>query len=251
MINPASDSRPRPFKRVVVLGESTVEGGGWVPAQEDRYADVLVSLINRVQAEPVEYVNCGIGASVISPKSPGYAASRKPSAMERYQTEVIAAGPDLVIIAYGLNDMRAGMNVNDFISELETIVRDVQSSCGALIVLVNVYHMTGFGWYPPFDRGSAEATLVYNDAIRQLAERTGSLYADVYSAEARADWVVHQDGVHANKVGNLLIANKIFEILATHCSGLSEAVRRHDENTEWTKAVRQMRHAKVEPVRKP
>ena len=251
MINPPSDHWPQPFKRVAVLGESTVEGGGWVPARADRYADVLVSLINRVQAEPVEYLNCGIGASVISPKSPGYEASRKPSAMERYRTDVIATKPDLVVIAYGLNDMRAGMDVGAFIGELETIVRDVQSSCGALVVLVNVYHMTGFGWYPPFDRGSVEATAAYNDAIRRLGERTGCLYADVHAAEARADGVVHQDGVHANKVGNLLIANRIFEALATHCSGLSEAVRRDDENTDWTKAVRQMRHAKVEPVRKP
>ena len=79
MMTPANDQWPQPFKRIAVLGESTVEGGGWVPAQEDRYADVLVSLINRVQAGPVEYFNCGIGASVISPRSPGYEASRKPS----------------------------------------------------------------------------------------------------------------------------------------------------------------------------
>lgn len=251
MIRPAKNQWPQPFKRVAVVGESTVEGGGWVPAKADRYADILVSLINRVQAEPVEYLNCGIGASVISPRSPGYEASRKPSAMERYRTDVIAAKPDLVVIAYGLNDMRAGMNVDVFIGEVETIVRDVQSSCRAVVVLVNVYHMTGYGWYPPFDRGSVEATVTYNDAIRRLAQKTGCLYADVYSAEARTDWVVHQDGVHANKVGNLLIANKIFEVLATHCSGLSEAVRRHDENTDWTKAAQQMRHAKVEPIKKP
>jgi len=227
-ISSPEDHWSEPFKRVVVLGESTVEGGGWIPARADRYADVLVALINRVQAEPVEYSNCGIGASVISPKSPGYEASRKPSAIERYKTDVIAARPDLFILAYGLNDMRAGMDLPVFIEEMERIIRDVQRACRPLIVLVSVYHMTGYDRYPPFDRGSAEATIRYNQAIHRLAQRTGCLYADVYSAEGRADWVVHPDGVHANVVGNLLIAHKIFEVLANNCSGLSAAVLGND-----------------------
>ena len=231
---PATDHWPRSFKRLAVLGESTVKGGGWIPSQGDRYADILVALIDRVQADPVEYLNCGIGASVISPKSPGYEASRKPSALERYRKDVIDAKPDLFVLAYGLNDMRAGMDLDVFIADMETIVRDVQSACGPLIVLVNVYHMTRYEDYPPFDRGSVEATQRYNEAIRQLADRTGCLYADVHSAEGRVDWVVHNDGVHANAVGNLLIAHKIFEVVATHASGLSAATRARDANTAWT-----------------
>ncbi len=240
-LDPATDHWPRPFTRVVVLGESTVEGGGWIPNQADRYADVLVALINRVQAEPVEYLNCGIGASVISPSSAGYEASRKPSALERYEKEVIGADPDLFVLAYGLNDMRAGMDVDTFIADMDTIVRNVQSACKPLIVLVNVYHMTGYEAYPPFDRGGVEATARYNEAIRELAEETGCLYADVYDAEGRADWVVHSDGVHANSVGNLLIAHKIFEVLATNCAGLSEATRARDGDTKWTESTCQTR----------
>ena len=90
-----------------------------------------------MQAEPIEDVNGGIGASVISPLSPGYEASRKPSAMERYAKDVIGSEPDLFILAYGLNDMRAGMDLDTFIGEMETIIRDVQQSCRPLIVLVN------------------------------------------------------------------------------------------------------------------
>lgn len=241
------DCWPRPFRRLAILGESTVEGGAWVPGPADRYADVLVELINRVQAEPLAYANCGIGASVISPRSPGYAASHKPSALERYARDVIGARPDLFIVAYGLNDMRAGMDLALFIEDLETIVRDVQRACRALTVVVSVYHMTGYGWYPPFDRGSAAATQRYNAALAELAERTGSLYADVYSAEGPADWVVHQDGVHANQVGNLLIAHRIFQVLATRCSGLSAAVRTRDETSAWTAGTRRERFGPPAP----
>jgi hypothetical protein len=72
------------------MGESTVEGGGWLESKGERYADVLVKLITQAQGQPVEYFNQGVGANAISPKSPGYAQSRKPSAMERYRTDVIA-----------------------------------------------------------------------------------------------------------------------------------------------------------------
>jgi lysophospholipase L1-like esterase len=220
------------------MGESTVEGGGWLEKKEDRYADVLVRCINEVQAEPVEYFNKGIGANAISQKSPGYAQSRKPSAMDRYQKDVIDNRPDLFVLAYGLNDMRAGMDVKEFIGELETIVKDVKATCNPVIVLVNVYYMPRYDWHAPYNKGSLKATLEYNHEIHELADRTGCLYADVFSAEGGADWVVHEDTVHANKVGNLLIGHKIFQVLATHCSGLSKAVRERDETTDWTRRIR-------------
>src|SRR5208282_5952970 len=87
------DYRKEPFKRLVILGESTVEGGGWLHQQEDRYGDVLARLINACQKEPIEYHNKGIGANAISPRSPGYAQSRKPSALERYHQDVIDLQP--------------------------------------------------------------------------------------------------------------------------------------------------------------
>jgi hypothetical protein len=231
------------------MGESTVEGGGWVASKEERYADVLVKLINEAQGEPVEYFNKGIGANAISPKSPGYEQSRKPSAMERYQTDVIANRPDLFVLAYGLNDMRAAMDLKTFIGELEKLVRDVKAACHPVIVLVSVYHMPRYDWYPPYDRGSVEATLKYNRAIRALADWTGCLFADAYQAEGRADWVVHQDSVHANKVGNILIANEIFQVLATHCSGLSKAINQHKEDTKWTRQTRANRYGPNRPTK--
>jgi len=221
----------------------------WPSKKKERYADILVKLINEAQGEPVEYFNKGIGANAISPRSPGYAQSRKPSAMERYQNDVITNRPDLVVLAYGLNDMRAGMEVKAFIAELEIIVRDVKAAADPVIVLVNVYHMPRYDWHPPYDRGSVAATWKYNRALRALAERTGCLYADVYRAEGRADWVVHQDSVHANKVGNVLIANEIFQVLATHCSGLSKAINEQNENTAWTRGTRANRYGPNRPAK--
>jgi lysophospholipase L1-like esterase len=113
-----------------------------LPRIEDRWADVLASLINKCQQKPVEYHNKGIGANSISPRSPGYEASAKPSALERYQNDVIALKPDLFILCYGLNDMRAGMNVEDFREDMQTIIEDVNGwrkslSCSSKLIYVN------------------------------------------------------------------------------------------------------------------
>lgn len=228
------DSRTEPFERLVVMGESTVEGGPWLPRIEDRFADILAGLLNRAQAKPVAYFNKGIGANAISPRSPGYEASRKPSAVERYRDDVIALRPDLFILCYGLNDMRAGMPVEPFREDMAQIIRDVKAACDPVTVLTTVYHMTAWRSYPPFDKGTPDLTRAYNDGIRSLADEFQCILADVWAAEGEADWLIHQDGVHANVVGNLVIAHRIFEAVAQHASGLSKDVLERDAGTKWT-----------------
>jgi lysophospholipase L1-like esterase len=242
------DVRAEPFRTLVVLGESTVEGGPWLHEHELRWADVLADLINSCQEKPVAYHNEGIGASVISPRSPGYPPSRKPSALERYRERVIATKPDLFVLAYGLNDMRAGMRIEEFTEDLQTIVQEVQAACHPVTVLTTVYHMTRFEWYPPFDKGGRELTLSYNKAIAKVARETHSLLADVWSAEDEADWLIHQDGVHANAVGNLVLAHRVFEVLVANCSGLTRKTTTAHENTEWTQECRAINQEGIEPL---
>jgi lysophospholipase L1-like esterase len=252
---PETHERPRdfkrgPFKRLVILGESTVQGGPWLERQEDRYADVLVRLINACQKEPLEYHNKGISANSISPRSPGYAQSAKPSALERYHKDVIELQPDLFILAYGLNDMRAGMPLTDFREDMATIIRDVQKACSPVTVLTTVYYMTGYKSWAPFNRGSVELTGRYNDCIRGLASEFDCILADVWASEGLADWLINYDGVHANKVGELLIGNRIFEALAQHASGLSDWTFERDRDTEWSQMARKKRAEAGDPFEK-
>ena len=223
------------FERLVILGESTVEGGGWLQSKEQRFADVVARLIDTCQKTPVEYFNEGVGASVISPRSTGYDDSRKPSALERYRENVIERNPDLFILCYGLNDMRCGTPLAVFVEDMETIIADVKAACDPVTVLTTVYHMTGFDRFAPFNVGSIEATKQYNAAIAELAQRHDCILADVWAAEGLADHVIHQDGVHANAVGNLLIAHKVFEAIAVNCSGIAEHTQRLDSDTQWTR----------------
>ncbi len=246
----SEDIRTEPFDTVVVMGESTVEGGPWLIKKEDRWPDVLVRLINRCQARPVKYHNRGIGANVISPRSPGYEGSAKPSAIERYREDVIALEPDLFILSYGLNDMRAGMEVGKFLRDMKTIIRNVQSECSPVTVLTTVYNMTGWGSYPPFDKGSRELTERYNQGIRTLAEQNGCILSDVWEAEGCADWLINPDGVHANFVGNLIIGHRVFRDIAINCSCLTSDTFEKTRSTRWVKNTTSDRREAGDPFTK-
>lgn len=245
-----SDLRREPFKRMVILGESTVEGGPWLEEQSHRFADVLAALINACRAAPIEYYNKGIGANAISPRSPGYAASAKPSALERYRDDVIALKPDLFILCYGLNDMRAGMPLPDFHDDMAAIIRNVRAACAPMTVLTTVYYMTGWRSHPPYDKGSPALARAYNDCIGGLAAEYDCVVADVWAAEGGADWLIHPDGVHANRVGNLVIAHRIFEAAAQHASGLTARTFERLQDTPWTRDTTAARASVGDPFTK-
>jgi len=212
-----------PVHTMVALGESTV-AGACATDESRRWVNIVADLIAHFQGVPVTLHNKGIGANAISPRSPGYASSNKPSALERYQDDVIALKPDLFVLAYGLNDMRAGMPPEHFREDMAQIIRDAKAACNPVTVLTTVYHMSAYDWYPPYDVGSVAATQVYDLVIRQLAQEHGCILADIWDAEGQADWVIHPDTVHANDLGHLLIAHRVFEAIATNCSGVATRV---------------------------
>ena len=58
----------------------------------------------------------------------------------------------------------------------------------------------------------------YFECARTGLEDEGLLILDAYGG---AEWMVHYDGVHANDLGHLVVAHRIFEKLLQSCSGLS------------------------------
>lgn len=235
-----------PFKRLVVMGESTVEGGGWLASPQERWADLLWKQLEVAQERSMFYFNAGLGASVISPRSPGYEDSVKPSAAERLDKRVIAKKPDLLVIAYGLNDMRAGMVAEAFIGEIKEIIQRIRKQLNPLIVLVNVYHMSDYQFYPPFNRGSISRTRLYNRFLRDFARDNNCVYADIWQAQAQKNHLIHPDTVHANKVGNMIIANKVFEAIVLAAPEITANVLRRDLKTSWTRECRIQQQSAVE-----
>ena len=130
--------------------------------------------------------------------------------------------------------MRAGMDVLDFKEEMIKIIDRIQQSIDPIIVIANVYFISAYKYYPPFHKGSVAKTKQYNKILQKLSVEKGCVYADVWSAEAQKDWLIHQDTVHANKVGNMLIAHKVFESIVHAAPGICSHVEKRNATTEWT-----------------
>ncbi|MFC1479030.1 SGNH/GDSL hydrolase family protein [Planctomycetota bacterium] len=217
------DYRAGSFGTMVVLGESHV-AGACASDSSKCWVSIVGDLISRFQGSPVDCFNKGIGANAISIRSPGYELSRKPSGLERLHDDVIDLDPDLFILSYGLNDMRAGMVLEEFLEDLGTMILEVRRKCDPVIVLTTVYYMSDYSLYPPYDRGSISDTVRYNQGIHDLCKDLDCIIADIWDAEGQADWVIHPDTVHANDLGHLLIANRVFEAVAKNCSGTASSV---------------------------
>jgi lysophospholipase L1-like esterase len=221
----AVDAHPAQFKVLVTLGESTT-AGGWSSGPERCWASRLAAFVSDVQSEPVQLVNSGIGANVISSRSPAYEHSGKPAALDRLDKHVIAHEPDLLVVSYGLNDARGGTPMALFVEQLEELITRVRAACQPLVLLPGPYYMTDFTVGDPhFSLGSRELFGRYNDAIAALAQRTDCLFVDLLAAYGDAPWLVHHDGVHANDVGHLIVAMALFTALASRCSGLAAHTR--------------------------
>ena len=48
---------------------------------------------------------------------------------------------------------------------------------------------------------------------------------DLLDAYKETHWMIHYDGVHANDLGHRIVANRIFEVLAQHCSCLAKKTK--------------------------
>ncbi len=218
---PKSDWWSQPFRKMVALGESTT-AGGWSSSRERCWVSLLAALISDFQDEPVEFVNSGLGANVISRRSPQYEHSGKPAAAERLEKHVYAHAPDLVLVSYGLNDARGGTPLSLFVEALGDVAASIQAKTQALVVLVGPYFMLDYQrGAPHWDKADLSVFHAYNAAIRPLAAEHDWLYVDILAANGLTPWMVHYDGVHANDLGHRIIANRIFEVLAQNCSGLA------------------------------
>ena len=254
------DLRSKPVQRLVVMGESNAYGmAAGDPSNE--WVQNLANLIRRFQDSPLRVFNNAIPSNVISPAAPGYnpdrAYSTAPSAIERYENDMISYRPDLAVYAYGLNDSRCGHPLNSFMQAYrEIVVNTIKKLPDALTVLVGPYWNVQYNaqaWEDPkyaklkvgkFNLPGDALVTSYNKAIAAMASETGALFIDLYSLLEGAMWLLNADACHFNDVGQSLIGMKVFLEVAARCSFLSLKSKRMEEelnlsirNTGGTEAL--------------
>ena len=209
------------FRRMVALGESTT-AGGWSTNASRCWVSVLGQMINDFQSTRMDVINNGIGSNVISTRSPCYKHSGKPAANERLQKHVIDLKPDLLIISYGLNDARGGTPLELFQAEMTRVIRTIRKSINPLILIPSPYFMTDFrAGGQPWTKANLEIFHEYVKGIDTVARAENCLFVDLLEASGHASWTVHFDGIHQSDLGHRIVANRMFEVLATHCTGLA------------------------------
>ena len=70
------------FQVLITVGDS-ITAGGWASCRQRGWPEQLARAINEYQRVPVQLVNMGIGANVLSTKSVRYELSGKPAISER------------------------------------------------------------------------------------------------------------------------------------------------------------------------
>jgi lysophospholipase L1-like esterase len=194
-------------KTVIGFGDSITEGVGastTVNRWLNRYCTDRGSRID----------NQGISGTVLQNTAPNLANNGRST----LQTRVLNRYPDELIIAYGLNDLRYGFSVENYLISYRAVLDQIIKTyriLGRNIILAAPYYINPTFYahapYAPFNNGNQTVHLAYVDAVRSLAREYGCKYVDLYNGMLQngGDTLITSDGIHPNDAGHLLISNLI------------------------------------------
>ncbi|QDT05051.1 Arylesterase precursor [Rubripirellula lacrimiformis] len=196
---PGQQAATKPIKpKVVCFGDSITKRG---------YGEILANILD------VEAINAGVGGNSTA------------KALRRLSKDVLAHKPDVVVIFFGTNDLRADADhvyvpVLKYKANLETMIDQCQHQ-GARVVLCTlppIEHAAFFTRHQrgPFDAAGGLSKLIqtYRDAARQVASEKKVTLVDLNTLLAQQPEWLSNDGVHPSKEGNTIIAKHIAKAVA-------------------------------------
>lgn len=187
------------------------------------YSDVLR---DRLRAKNVAVINAGVGGNTTG------------HARERFDRDVLAHSPDLVIIQFGNNDSavdvwkdppatRPRVPIEDYVRNLQAMIDPLRAR-GAKVILVTplptrwTEKLRGMYGKPPYDptdpNGFNFMKKEYVAALKSLAARTDTPIVDLYSEFFRFEVKygrsmdeLFTDGMHPNDAGHLIEAELLLK----------------------------------------
>ncbi len=145
------------YRSLVAFGDSIVEGYG----QPEGWPEMLARDLGQ-RYPAVVVLNAGISGNTAG------------DGLSRLERDVLSRDPDLVLISFGLNDMKERVPVDRFHRNMVEIVRAVIAEGARPVLLTTTRLQRGTGTVTRMDPG------LYNEAIRALAEEQGILLVDVF-----------------------------------------------------------------------
>ncbi|MBQ7646341.1 MAG: hypothetical protein IJS94_03635 [Clostridia bacterium] len=181
--------------RIVALGDSLTPNGGWT----ERIGDMLGT----------DIINSGEGAD------------RTDEAINRFNRDVAAYNPDIVLIMFGANDLNQGSSYSpSYVTKFENNLQTLYDKCkaiGAKVVFMTPTKMLYSAYEARFVNygGIDYCYKQFLSTIKKVAERNGCVFVDNFtqyeSIENIEDYII--DTGHPNEKGYNMIIGTISEAL--------------------------------------
>lgn len=198
--------------KIVMLGDSITKNA----SQQGGYVWLLQEYLKRLYPEETrEIINAGISGN------------KSTDMQERFQTDVLNARPDVVMINVGVNDVwhsftkvgeNAGVPLNRYRDNVAEMVKAAQAQ-GITVVLLSPTVI-----YENLNGPENQRLASYVGAMREIAVEYGCHFVDLnmpfrhvistYQRYAgQAENILTRDGVHLNLAGNQIMAYTILRQL--------------------------------------
>ncbi len=191
--NPRKDMT-REIKTYVSVGDSITEGAQAVDRTTDCYAARFAAMLNAIS--PITFINKGISGTRMCTRTDN---DMFPPASETVDEYIVANHPDLLTIAYGINDFHAGTTKETFLTTYRGYLAEIQAKLPDTVVMV--FSITAKG-----NDADAAGIREWNAGIQALAEEFGYIYVDTYYDMRGVEWLL-DDGLHPTNAGYRVLAN--------------------------------------------
>ena len=190
--------------KIVAFGDSIMEGKTGNIKPEEHF----LTLLGEKLGSSFELINAGVG---------GLSAR---NSMERYEKDVLAHDPDLVILEFGGNnhDFRNPARIvpdEEFKGHLRTFKEKLPEGCRVLVLtfppIIDEQHI--FHKLKP-EMKLDESLNTHRQIVRDFAEENHYPLLDLYKLMyPRRYELLLPDGVHHNQAGHAFLAEKLYEAL--------------------------------------
>lgn len=207
------------FYNVVGFGDSIVSGTA-ATVESNRFINIIAN------TNGWALTNAGIASTVLqntvqnTVSTIGGAVDN--NGRDTYAARVVSYNPDVVIILYGLNDLRlndVAFSEANFQNDLEEIIDGIVAAgvSAQNIVIGSPPYIpnASYALFAPYNGGSAIKHAQYVTASAAVASTKGTKYIDVYQwmVDNGGDALISGDGVHPNDAGHAQIAAAFLSVL--------------------------------------
>lgn len=179
--------------RVVLIGSTLIE-------REQRYGYWETALTRRYPDKSITFRNLGwSGDTVFGDARAGFGTQA--DGFRHLKEHVLALKPTVIIIGYGTNESFEGpRGLQRFVKGLETLL-DAFAPTKARIVLLSPLMQENLGPPLPDPAANNKNLRLYADAIRDVANKRGHVFVDLYDWLGKEKHPLTDNGIHLTAWG--------------------------------------------------